>query len=223
VCVNYTPLSKNAFDEHFNIPPPPGDWLPETWQDYAAPIIRPDTDGQPQAILAAYSMVPKQHIPPGVKRFSTMNARSETIGQLRSFAKYWNAAQLCLVPMTGFFEPNWETGKAIRYRIGMRDGAPFAVAGLWREWSEPDGQPSYSFTQLTVNADDHPLMSHFHRPGDEKRSLVIIPPAEYDAWLGCKNPEIARTFLKNFPAELMSAIPAPLPPRKPKPEAPSLF
>ena len=27
---------------------------------------------------------------------------------------------------------------------------------------------------LTINADAHPLMRQFHRPGEEKRSLVAI-------------------------------------------------
>src|SRR3546814_1247089 len=54
-------------------------------------------------------------------------------------SKAWREGQLCLVPLMAFYEPNWETGKHIRYRIGMADGSPFAVAGLWREWKETDG------------------------------------------------------------------------------------
>lgn len=74
---------------------------------------------------------------------------------------------------------------------------------------------SYSFTQITINADQHALMQQMHKPDDEKRSLVIIPPEQYDAWLNCKNPEQARSWLTNYPAELMASSPAPLPPRSP--------
>jgi hypothetical protein len=38
---------------------------------------------------------------------------------------------------------------------------------------------------LTVNANDHPLMKRFRKPGDEKRSVVIVPPDAYGDWLNC--------------------------------------
>ena len=54
-------------------------------------------------------------------------------------------------------------------------------------------------------------MKRMHKPDDEKRNLVIIPEADYDAWLGCKSSELARTFLKNYPAHLMYAEEQPAP------------
>jgi hypothetical protein len=36
---------------------------------------------------------------------------------------------------------------------------------------------------LTVNADEHPFMRNFHKPQDEKRSVVILPPDRYEYWL----------------------------------------
>lgn len=91
----------------------------------------------------------------------------------------------------------------------MKDEAPFAVAGLWRSWPVEDGQLALSFTQLTVNADGHEIMKHFHRPGDEKRSLVIIPSSQYDAWVHCNDAELARSFMTLYPPELMVSSPAP--------------
>jgi putative SOS response-associated peptidase YedK len=142
-----------------------------------------------------------------------MNARAETVGQLRSYSGAWKKSQLCLVPMQCFYEPNWETGKFERWRIGMADHSDFAVAGIWRDWKEQDGTTSHAFTQLTVNADDHSLMRKFHKPDDEKRSLVIVAPEEYDAWLNCRDPEIARSFLNLYPADKMTASAAPKPPK----------
>jgi len=43
-----------------------------------------------------------------------------------------------------------------------------------------------SFSMLTVNADEHPVMRYFHKPGDEKRTPVIIAPDLHDAWLGAE-------------------------------------
>jgi putative SOS response-associated peptidase YedK len=71
----------------------------------------------------------------------------------------------------------------------------------------------------TVNADEHPLMQRFHKPGDEKRSLVVLPQEELDSWLTCKDPEMARSFLRHYPADAMKAWLSPLPPRPPKEKA----
>ncbi|MBX9348693.1 SOS response-associated peptidase [Chromobacterium vaccinii] len=94
-----------------------------------------------------------------------MNARAETIGEKPAYKGAWRRSQLCLVPMQAFFEPCYETGKAIRTRISLASGEPFAVAGMWREWQEPDGGVSHAFTQITINADDHALMRRMHKPG----------------------------------------------------------
>lgn len=97
----------------------------------------------------------------------------------------------------------------VRWSIEMTAGESFSVAGPYREWVEEDGKRTFSFTQLTINADGHPFMSRFHRPGEEKRSLVIVPTSEYEEWLGCKDPERARTYLQPYPADPMCGEPAP--------------
>ncbi|KQV79935.1 hypothetical protein ASD15_18215 [Massilia sp. Root351] len=195
-----------------------GRWKPETWKDYGAPVVRRNSSGHREGMLATYGMVPRHRIPAGVRPFDTMNARSETVGQLRSFSGAWKRNQLCLVPMTAFYEPSYESGKAVRWGIGMADKSMFAVAGLWREWEGAAGS-EYSFTQLTINADDHELMRRFHKPGDEKRALVIVPQSEWDDWLNCSDPEYARSFLRHFPAANMTSWECAVPPRGKKIEA----
>lgn len=214
MCVHYEPATYSelrALQAQLDESSP--SWPADTWQDYAAPIIVRQDGGGRRALVASYGMIPKRKIPPGVKKFTTMNARSETVGSLRSYSKAWKAGQLCLVPMRRFFEPNWETGVHISYGIGMADASPFAVAGLWRAWEEEGGVISHSFTQLTVNADEHPVMKHFHKLDDEKRSLVIVAPADYDAWLACADPEQARSFMTLYPSHLLKAVPAPIKPK----------
>lgn len=210
MCVNYTPTRKDQIAAKFDAIDQTGiDWRPETWQDYSAPFITHDDLKRRRAQIGNYSMVPKEKMPSGVKRYSTMNARAETLCELRSYRDAWRRSQLCLVPMENFFEPNYESGKAERWQIGLHDQTDFAVAGIYRSWQEEDGQLSFSFCQITINADDHPLMKRFHKPGDEKRSLVIVDPQDFDEWLSCTNPEMARAFLQNYPAEKMWARPAP--------------
>ena len=70
---------------------------------------------------------------------------------------------------------------------------------MYRQWEADDWTKSYSFTQLTINADEHPLMKRLYRQGKEKRSLVIVAPSDYDDWLGCKDPERAPTYLQPTP------------------------
>lgn len=53
-------------------------------------------------------------------------------------------------------------------------------------------------------------MKRMHKPGDEKRSLVIVPPDLYWHWLNSTSPEQARSFLINYPVERMAAAPAPV-------------
>ncbi|MGO4764915.1 SOS response-associated peptidase [Cupriavidus sp. 2KB_3] len=214
MCVNYAPVQRQVLRDIFGVEPPAGEWKAEAWPDYPAPIIRSAETGivrdgvdvGRECVLGSFSMVPKAKIAPGVRFFPTANARMETIGAKTSFARHWKAGQLCLIPATAFYEPNWETGKAVRWKISLPGGEPFAIAGLWSAW--PDG--TVSFTMPTLNADAHPLMKRFHKPGDEKRGIVILPRPQWDDWLSCRDPEVARSFLRLYPSEAMVAEAAPV-------------
>ena len=221
MCTNYHATPRDRLPSIVSaMRTPELEWPRSIYRDFDAPIIIRG-ESEPELIIASYSMVPKRHLPPHDKNRSTMNARAETIGQKQSFAKSWKAAQLCLVPLIDFIEWSYEKGDDIaeRYAIGMADDSPFAVAGLWRSWDEHDGTTAHSFTQITVNAEHHPLMKRFHKKNDEKRSLVIIPESEYDDWLQCTDPDKARVYLQLYPAELMKARPAPKQPKEKRVES----
>lgn len=257
MCTSYESTNPNDAAEAFSLfPAPDFDYPHEIYKDYFAPIFRAD-GGRYTTDPASFALVPRKRIPKGVKPFDTMNARVESLTERRNFKGVWLRQQLCLVPCTTFFEPNYETGSPVRWRIGLASGAPLTIAGLWREWEiskdahgaedadQGDGGEAgersggegdetstsegvkgrdlitrdgkaYSFTMLTVNAEHHPLMRRFHKPNDEKRSLVIIPPDERENWLSCRSTDEALSFMRLYPAELMHAEPYPLPPRKRK-------
>jgi putative SOS response-associated peptidase YedK len=122
--------------------------------------------------------------------------------------------QRCIIPAEAFFEPNYETGKAVRWNIQQPGEVPMGIAGVYRTWKTPDGHDVFAMAMLTVNADDHPVMKRFHKPGEEKRIVVILDPADYSRWLDCPLEE-ATSFLKQWHGPL-DASPAPLPPRAPK-------
>ncbi len=143
----------------------------------------------------------------------TYNARSETVAVLASFRQAWRAGQRCIVPAECIYEPNWESGKAVRWRVGQAGDVPMGIAGIYAAWRHPDGREMATFAMLTVNADEHPLMRRFHRPGEEKRMVVVLHPDDYAAWLSCPVAEAPR-FFRRWEGPL-DAGPEPLPARAP--------
>ena len=144
----------------------------------------------------------------------TYNARSETVAKLPSFKDAWARGQRCVIPAEAIYEPNWETSKAVRWRIGLPGDVPMGIAGIYQPWRHPNGQTMFTFAMLTVNADDHPVMKRFHRPGDEKRMVVILDPNDYDAWLTASTDDAGQYF-RQWTGALV-ATPAPLPSRPPR-------
>ena len=82
------------------------------------------------------------------------------------------------------------------------------IAGVYTKWRSPEGPELFSFAMLTVNADGHAVMQHFHKPEDEKRMVVILDEADYDGWLEAPQSRLG-DFLKPYPAELLIAQAAP--------------
>jgi putative SOS response-associated peptidase YedK len=132
----------------------------------------------------------------------TYNARSETAASKPSFRDAWKHAQHCVIPAEVIYEPDYRSGRPVPARISLADGAPMGIAGLWSRWKSPQGEIVYSYTMLTINAEDHPLMRLFHKPGDEKRMVVILPVDRYDDWLQAR-PEQSQPFMRPFPADQM--------------------
>ncbi|CAN7408358.1 SOS response-associated peptidase family protein [Duganella sp. LjRoot269] len=233
VCVNYVTVSRQICFDWFRTPIEVNeDWRDEIYQDYSAPFIVHDEHGQRKGMVGSYGFVPQRHRPfkkltreeeamvekakvegkkvPTPKRIAlaTMNARAEEVGSKVNYKRFWLAQQLCIVPAWKVFEPNWETGGHERWAVELAAREPIALPGMWRTWQEEDGTITNSFTHFTLNADEHPLLKRFHRPGEEKRGIAILRPEHYDDWLGSTNPEFARALLELYPAEQLYAYPA---------------
>ena len=125
------------------------------------------------------------------KRMSTNNARTETIASAWTYRFPWARGQRCLIPADSYDEPYWGTGKNIWWRFRRADGQPWAIAGIWGEWTDPaTGEVVPNYTMLTQNCDSHPLLRQMHRPdpklsadAQDKRSVVAIEPEHWDQWL----------------------------------------
>jgi putative SOS response-associated peptidase YedK len=184
----------------------------DVWPGYLSTFVRrhPQADVGDAAVpsreaqVGSFGLVPAWSRDTKIARH-TYNARSETVAEKPSFRDAWRRAQHCIIPVDAFFEPDWRSGKAVPTRIRAADGQPLGVAGLWSWWKNPTtGEPLHSFTLLTINADPHPLMQQFHKPGEEKRMIVILPPDRYDDWLQA-GPKQSGDFLQPYPADALVA------------------
>ncbi|MFC3108343.1 SOS response-associated peptidase [Undibacterium arcticum] len=218
MCADYTPIGEEDLDAFLNAGLDVGgcDLFPEAFPGFMAPIIRQAHDG-PRHIefaLACYGMVP--HWADIKLARHTYNARTETVASKPSFRNAWKHKHFCIVPAANFFEPCYETGKAVRWRIEQAQGRPLGIGGIW-EWKAdgPDGLPLLSFSMLTINADKHPLMKRFHKPREEKRMPVILEPQQYHDWLEGALQNDAAAFAP-YPADQLVAVADPLPPRSTK-------
>lgn len=131
------------------------------------------------------------------------NARSETAAVKPSFRSAWKNGQHCIIPAAAIYEPDWRSGKAIATRITRNDGEPMGIAGLWERWRSPSGEEVFSYSMLTVNADDHSFMRNYHRAGDEKRMVVILPKGLYHDWLNAPA-SASMEFMRQYPADRLT-------------------
>ena len=219
MCTNFDSPQLERFRIDLNWPIPTFNYATAQYPGYLAPIRLRDHESD-EAVLreAMFGLVPFWSKDDKASR-KTYNARSESIGSKPSYREPWKKRRYALVPMAAFYEPDYETGKALRWKIERHDKCAFTVAAIWDYWKRPTGEGLHSFSMLTINANDHPVMGRFHRPDDEKRSLVIVPPERRDKWLQA-TPDDAREFLLPMPAEEFTSCPAPIK-SPPKPAEPA--
>ena len=212
MCAHYeSPHNKALLQKHFGVDLPSELARRDVWPGYKTTFIRrhphadvgDDAVPEREALLGSFGLIPHWSKDDKIARH-TYNARSETVAEKPSFRDAWRKAQHCIIPVETFFEPDWRSGKAVPTRIGNASGEPLGVAGLWAWWKDTQGQTLHSFTMLTINADTHPLMNQFHKPADEKRMIVIVPPKRYDDWLKASVKDSGE-FLQAWPAQWLAA------------------
>ena len=105
-----------------------------------------------------------------------INARAESVAEKPAF-KWSFQKKRCLVVADGFYEWKKEGKLKQPFLIHRQDGKPFAFAGLWSTWRDPQkAEPVETFTILTTDAND--LMRPLH-----DRMPVIVDAEKFDLWL----------------------------------------
>jgi putative SOS response-associated peptidase YedK len=130
-----------------------------------------------------------------------INARAETVATKPAFRRAFRECR-CLILANGFYEWQRQGRHKRPFHIRMSDGRPFAFAGLWDQWEDPEGPPIDSCTIITTVAND--LIRPLHA-----RMPVILAPEDYDLWLEPAVQEVQRiqSLLRPYPAEEMTAYP----------------
>jgi putative SOS response-associated peptidase YedK len=142
-----------------------------------------------------------------------INARAETAAEKPSFRAAFRHRR-CLIPADGFYEWQKLNGKNQPHYFRMRDGRPFAFAGLWEHWPG-EHQPLETCTILTTGANDLVRPVHDRMP-------VILGPEDFERWLdpAVREPELLQPLLRPFPAEAMTAYPVSMVVNNPRNETP---
>lgn len=211
MCSNFQPIKNHHASwvkQHFDCELPDEQWREQAYPTYPAPFVYLK-DGKSHCELAQFGLVP--HWATDKKKFGlkTYNARSETVHEKPSYRSAWRERRFGLILMESFYEPNWETSKAVRWGIRRADGEPSAAASIWeRVVDKETGEVIMSFSMLTINADGHEVMKHFHKPEDEKRSIVVLKDSDYMGWLHADHDE-ARGLLKLAPSGFLDSEPFP--------------
>ena len=114
-----------------------------------------------------------------------INARAESVAEKPAY-KFSFKKKRCLIPADGFYEWKPEGKGKQPYLIRRKDRKPFAFAGLWSTWKDPEReQPVETFTILTTDANG--LIRPLH-----DRMPVILQKDEFDLWLDPKIEDAAR-------------------------------
>ncbi len=208
MCTHYDPQTDPArLKAYFGASDLPFGLKPSLWPGYHGPFLRKHefADVGDEAVpyrellVGSFGLIPHWAKDTTIAR-NTYNARSETVHEKPSYRDAWRLARHCIIPAEAIYEPDWRSGRAVPTRISRADGQPMGIAGLWSSWKNPAGEITYSYTLLTINADQHPFMRQFNKPDDEKRSVVILRERDYDGWLQASVSD-SRDFLYPYPAD----------------------
>jgi putative SOS response-associated peptidase YedK len=167
------------------------------------PVVRFE-EGENVGLMMRWGLIPffaKGEAP----KYSTINARIETVETAASYRGPWKRGQRCIQLAAGFYE--WhldESGRKAPFLIKLNDQDVFGFAGLWDRSFKADGSSVESVAHVTMPAND--LMRKIHNTGgNPHRMPAILRKEDYGAWLHGSIDE-ARAALQPYPPDHMYAF-----------------
>ena len=219
MCNRYRPADRTAIDAQWQLKPGP---LIPPWKEGIGPwgqgpFIRLNEARTPELVVGQWALAgdddPRLNMAPRM----TNNMRWESIKQRKpTFLGPWERRQRCVIPAFTYDEPYYAEidGKSIWWPFRRKDGQPWHLAGLWNRWKDKvSGELTETYTMVTVNCDQHPLLSRFHKfdpklptHKQDKRTVVPLEIDDLPIWLGGTNEEAA-ALLKPPAEEIYDGAP----------------
>ena len=169
---------------------------PQTLQ----PVVRLNRDtGERELVLMRWGLIPLWARDPKIG-LRTINAKAETITTAPAFREAIKYRR-CLVPTDAFYEWQKLDAKTKQpFAIAMKDGQPYALAGLWEKWKDRKaGAELLTFTVITTDPNEVVQPLHDRMP-------VIIPERNYDRWLNVSDTQrLPIDLLRPYEADKMTA------------------
>ena len=164
-------------------------------------IAREDQPGVRRLVLARWGLIPGWVKDPATVSLM-FNARAETAADKPSFRGAMRHKR-CLIPASGFYE--WQKrkgGKSQPFLLQPPGGGLVAFAGLWEDWSAPDGGVMETATILTTAANAALAPIHDRMP-------AVIAPEDFAAWLDTRTVTAAEAakLLRPAPDATFEAVP----------------
>lgn len=146
-----------------------------------------------------------------------INARAETLAEKPSFKRLLRSRR-CLIVADGFYEWKQEQGGKVPMYITMKDHEPFAFAGLWDTWKNPEGEQIRTCTIITTNPNDVVLPIHNRMP-------AILTPEAREEWLDpdLHDDNVLLHLLSSYSSDAMMARPVSRLVNNPKYDSPELI
>jgi putative SOS response-associated peptidase YedK len=140
------------------------------------PIVRNNREtGARELVFAHWGLVPFWAKDSKIGN-RMINARAETVAEKPAFRAAFRKRR-CLVPANGFYEWKKNASGKQPYLIQMKNQSPFAFAGLWESWHNPENDTHLQSCTIIVTAANG-LMSPIH-----DRMPVILSSDNYGRWL----------------------------------------
>jgi len=161
-----------------------------------APVVRTTADGNRELAELRWGLIPSWASDPSIGS-RMINARSETAATKPAFRSAMRQRR-CLIPADGFYE--WQKEGSLKQPmfIHRSDNAPFAFAGLWEHWNDPEQRPLETFTILTTAANEQLRPLHERMP-------IIVRAENYSKWLdpATIDPSAVAALLTDPPQDLV--------------------
>ena len=141
--------------------------------------IRNDQEGERELVMLRWGLVPFWAKDPSIGN-RMINARAETVAEKPSYRNAYRHRR-CIVLADGFYEWLRRGDTKTPYFISLASGGPFALAGLWENWTDKEtGESLQTTTLITTDANDFMAQLHHRMP-------VVLEACTATDWLAGSN------------------------------------